>query len=104
MKNDQPDPKPGLEPLELIALNQKKRKVVGWLTRNQQSTLLELEDALNLNQEDLVILLDQLLEENQIIRADRDGDFVYSAPLQGKVSRKLKGFPEDLWKKAGLDD
>jgi hypothetical protein len=103
-KDAEANPEPGLEPLEIVDLNHNKRRVVGWLTRHPQSTIQELGDALNIPQTELASLLDHLLEEKRIIRSVRKDDVVFSAPLQGKVSRRLKGFPEDLWKKAGLDE
>ena len=94
----------GIDPLDMVVLRGRPRKIVMWLSRNPQSSLQDLQKALEFPQEDLEGLLAELLEENRIQSVDRDGETVYSAPIHGNASRRLRGFPEDLWKKAGLDD
>ena len=81
----------------------RQRKIVTWLSRNPRSSLQDLQKALEIPREDLEGLLAELLEKNGIQSVDRDGETVYSAPIHGNASRRLRGFPEDLWKKAGLD-
>jgi len=94
----------GVDPLDLVELRGKKRRIVAWLPRHPQSSFADLQEALEISTEDLERLLAELLQENKIKSDERDGETTYSAPIHGKASRRLRGFPEDLWKKAGLDD
>ena len=94
----------GIDPLDIVVLRGRQRKIVTWLSRNPRSSLQDLQKALEIPREDLEGLLAELLEKNGIQSVDRDGETVYSAPIHGNASRRLRGFPEDLWKKAGLDD
>jgi predicted HTH transcriptional regulator len=94
----------GFDPLDLIELKGKKRRIVAWLPRHPQSSFGDLQEALQITTEDLERLLAELLQENKIQSDQHNGETTYSAPIHGKASRRLRGFPEDLWKKAGLDD
>jgi len=94
----------GFDPLDLVELRGKKRRIVAWLPRHPQSSFDDLQEALQISREDLQRLLAELLQENKIQAEEQDGETTYSAPIHGKASRRLRGFPEDLWKKAGLDD
>lgn len=94
----------GIDPLDVVELTEQQRKVVTWLSRHQRSRLEEIQEAVNIPPEELQEILEQLLEEKRIRAAIRKGETLYSAPIHGQASRRLRGFPEDLWKKAGLDD
>jgi hypothetical protein len=94
----------GVDPLDVVELTGQQRKVVTWLSRHQRSSFAEIQEALAIPPQELQDLLDQLLEGKQIRAAKRKGQFQYSVPIHGRASRRLRGFPEDLWKKAGLDD
>jgi len=48
--------------------------------------------------------LAKLQEEKRIRSVERGDKILYSAPIHGRASRRLRGFPKDLWKKAGLDE
>lgn len=94
----------GSDPLDVVSLHGQERKLIAWLTRHPQSTIIDIQNALKLPQENLETLLGELLEKRRIQSEERDGETYYYAPLRGKASRRLRGFPDDLWKKAGLDD
>ena len=95
---------PGFDPLDLIDLEDQQGSLITWLTRHRQATLSDIQEALAIPQEDLEDLLGQLLEAQRIKSVERDGETTYSVSIHGRASRRLRGFPEDLWKKAGLDD
>ena len=94
----------GVDPLDIVELTGQQRKVVTWLSRHQRSSFSEIQEALAIPAEELQDLLDELLEEKRIRAAKRKGQFQYSVAIHGRANRRLRGFPEDLWKKAGLDD
>jgi len=94
----------GFDPLDLVELTSNQRKIVTWLSRHPQSRAQDLEEALEIPEKELENLLAELLKEKRIKSVERDGVTTYSAPIHGQASRRLRGFPEDLWKKAGLDD
>ncbi len=94
----------GFDPLDLVELRKNQRKIVTWLSRHPQASARDLEEATEIPKEDLEVLLAELLEEKKIQSEEREGKTVYSAPIHGQAGRRLRGFPEDLWKKAGLDD
>ena len=94
----------GFDPLDLVDLEDQQRSLILWLTRHPQANLAEIEKAFTIPPEDLEGLLAQLIKEQRIKSVEQDGETTYSAPIHGQASRRLRGFPEDLWKKAGLDD
>lgn len=94
----------GIDPLEVVELSDQERKVVTWLSRHRRSSFEDIQKAVEIPLEDLQSLLDDLLKEKRINSVERNGKTLYSAPIHGRASRRLRGFPEDLWKKAGLDD
>ena len=94
----------GFDPLDLVELRGKKRRIVAWLPRHPKSSFADLQAALAIPAEDLETLLAELLAEKKIESDEQGGETTYSAPIHGRASRRLRGFPEDLWKKAGLDE
>ena len=103
-KQNEPDLDLGFDPLDLVELRNNQRKIVTWLSRHPHSSTQDLEEATEIPVEDLEALLAELLEEKRIQSEEREGETIYSAPIHGQAGRRLRGFPEDLWKKAGLDD
>lgn len=94
----------GFDPLDLVALRKNQRKIVTWLSRHPHSSVQDLEEATEVPKETLEGLLVELLKEKKIQSEEMEGETVYSAPIHGQAGRRLRGFPEDLWKKAGLDE
>lgn len=94
----------GFDPLDVVELTEQQRKTVTWLSRHRRSSFQEIQEALEIPAEELQGLLAGLLEEKRIRSDEQDGEITYSAQFHGRADRRLRGFPEDLWKKAGLDD
>jgi len=94
----------GFDPLDLVELEDQQRNLITWLTRHPQATLSDIEDAFTIPREELERSLTQLLEDKRVKCVERGGETCFSTAIHGKSSRRLRGFPEDLWKKAGLDD
>jgi predicted HTH transcriptional regulator len=103
-KSAEADQDSGFDPLDVVELTDKQRKTVTWLSRHPRSSFQDIQEALEIPAEDLHGLLAELLEEKRIRSVERDGKILYSAPIRGRASRRLRGFPKELWKKAGLDD
>lgn len=94
----------GIDPLDVVGLTDEQRKVLNWLSRHQRSSFEDIQEAVAIPPDELQDLLNKLVEEKRIRAAIRKDQTLYSAPIHGQASRRLRGFPEDLWKKAGLDD
>lgn len=102
--SDETDQVPGFDPLDVVELNDEQRKVVTWLSRHRRSSFEAIQEALEVDPQELQGILDELLEEKRIHSTVRNEQTLYSAPIHGRAGRRLRGFPEDIWKKAGLDD
>lgn len=102
-KADEPGQDSGFDPLDLVDLEDQQRSLITWLTRHPQAVFSDMQEALGFSKEDLENLLAQLIEEQRIKCVEQDGEPCYSAPIRAQANRRLRGFPEDLWKKAGLD-
>ena len=103
-KRDESDQTTGFDPIDVVELTEQQRKIVTWLSRHSRSSFQDIQEALEIPAEELQGLLAELLEDKRIRSVERNGKTLYSAPIHGRASRRLRGFPEDLWKKAGLDD
>jgi DNA-binding Lrp family transcriptional regulator len=88
----------------VVELNDQQRKIVTWLSRHRRSTFESIQEAVDIPAEELQGLLAELEEEKRIRSVARKGEVLYSASIHGQAGRRLRGFPEELWKKAGLDD
>lgn len=103
-ESDETDQVPGFDPLDVVELTDEQRKVVTWLSRHRRSNFAAIQEALEIDPTELHTILDTLLEQKRIQSTVRNEQTLYSAPIHGRAGRRLRGFPEDIWKKAGLDD
>ena len=102
--HDEAEQESGIDPLDVVALSDQQRKIVNWLSRHRRSSFSDIQKAVDIPPDELQRLLSELKAEKRISSAKRKGETLYSAPIHGQASRRLRGFPEDLWKKAGLDE
>ena len=103
-KADASEQASGFDPLDLVDLEERQRSLITWLTRHPQALFSDIEEAFEIPKEDLENILTQLIDEQRIKCVEKDGELCYSAPIRAQANRRLRGFPEDLWKKAGLDN
>ena len=102
-KADESGQDSGFDPLDLVELGDQQRSLITWLSRHPQAVFSDIQETFEIPQEDLEDLLTQLIDEQRIKCVEKNGELCYSAPIRGRADRRLRGFPEDLWKKAGLD-
>jgi hypothetical protein len=94
----------GVDPLDVVEMSDQQRKIVTWLSRNRRSNLQAIQEAVGIPAEEVQDLLVELEAEKRIRSVERKGEILYSAAIHGRASRRLRNFPDELWKKAGLDD
>ena len=103
-KSAEADQESGFDPVDVVELSDEQRKIATWLSRHPRSSFEDIQEALAIAPEELQGLLAKLQEEKRIRSVERGDKLLYSAPIHGRANRRLRGFPQDLWKKAGLDE
>ena len=94
----------GINPLDLVELPDSEREILNWLSRRRKARIGEIQEALDISSDELEKALDQFTENSQVQLTQEGEDIYYRVVFKGKATRRLKGFPEDLWKRAGIDD
>jgi hypothetical protein len=96
--------KPGIDPLELLGLPADQREIINWLLRNRRATFAELLAALDKVVVDIPQQLDRLVADGHVEVIAFGGEDTYQVKFRGSSARRLRDFPKDIWKRAGLDE
>ena len=90
----------GLGPLDILALPEDQREVVAWLSRKRAATVAEMAADLDKDEAELQALVEELLVAGHIKVANTEGNR-YRVKFG---SRRHPDLPNDIWRKAGLED